>query len=209
MVKDEEPVNEARARGNVYGLLALAFYPPTKGAGDVHSELMRLLRVLPRREAVIPYPSPGPDLVALETEYNRLFVGPGHVVCPPYESVYQGGTDSPHGSVLGPSSLQVRAEYADAGLGFSEGFTDLPDHVSVELEFMKFLCEKEADDSDRGRSKWRSRQARFSRGHIERWLPGFADSVLKSTSMPFYKAAASLLRDFLALEREGPLSEPA
>ena len=205
-MKGEEPTNEARARGNVYGLLALAFYPPTKESGDVQAGLVRLLKVLNRRVDEPQHPSSSPDLVALEAEYNRLFVGPGHVICPPYESVYR-GESSPQGSVLGTSSLQVQAEYAESGLGFAEGFTDLPDHASVELEFMKFLCEKEADASREGRPRWRTKQAEFSKNHIEKWLPAFADSVLKSTADPFYKSAGGLLRDFLVLEREGPLSE--
>ncbi len=197
----EDSATEARARGNVYGLLALAFYPPTRDAGHVQEDMLRVLRTL--RGSVAKYSAASEDLSLLEREYNRLFVGPAHVACPPYESVYPTGGGKASGSVLGPPSVQVASEYAAAGLKFADGFTDLPDHVSVELEYLKYLCDKEAGASAESRDEWRFREAKFLREHMCNWMPGFADSVTANTTSPFYSLAAELLRVFLGIEADG------
>ncbi len=193
---------EARVRGSLYGLLALAFYPPTKESGHIQDEMARVIRVLGLKGGEFTNTS-SPDPSHLEQEYNRLFVGPGHVVCPPYESVHVGGAGgSAPGSVLGPPAHQVGALYADAGLKVAEGFTDLPDHVSVELEFMKYLCDQEASAPDSEHTKWSSMQAKFTSEHIGRWGPAFADSVAKNTTSVFYSEAATLLKEFLLQEKD-------
>ncbi len=192
---------EARTRGKVYGLLAVAFHPPTTDAQRVWHDLNEL------RSAISPEVNEtgteGPthrsvEFDALEQEYNRLFVGPGRVICPPYESVYRGGINgSKSGQVLGQASSEVRARYREAGLGLASDFTDLPDHVAVELEFMKFLCDQESDSVGRGGIERRGQQARFLGEHMEKWVFAFADSVAKNTKSLYYWTAAILLEEFL------------
>ena len=194
---------EASGRGKVYGVLALAFYPPGANSEHVWKDMTRLLEALHPGEVThgkeVTFSALG--FRNLEHEYNRLFVGPGHVACPPYESVYLGdGHGGEKGLVLGPSSVDVRTAYREAGLGLDKGFTDLPDHIAVELEFMKYLCDRESDESVKGEPAWGSRQAKFIRSHLGRWTPPFADSVTKNTTSPFYLTAARLLTEFVAEE---------
>ncbi|MEM0124189.1 MAG: molecular chaperone TorD family protein [Candidatus Micrarchaeaceae archaeon] len=141
------------------------------------------------------------DPGTLEIEYNRLFVGPGHVPCPPYESVYR--KDRPlmdRGLVMGPSAIDVEKRYRQAGLQKSKDFHDLPDHIGVEMEFMGYLCEMEAKD---GAKKWRKMQDEFLKLHIKPWYIEFLECIKKHSRSTFYSAAATELKGFIEEELEG------
>ncbi len=208
----KETTKEADAREKAYSVLALAFYPPSNEARRVWEDVRLLLDALHTDRESDEHDGVAPssvDLQSLEREYNRLFVGPGHVPCPPYESVYVGdGRGGEKGLVLGPPSKDVMAAYREAGLGLAEGFTDLPDHVAVELEFMKYLCGKESGAPEKSGATWRGREAAFIREHLETWTSSFADAVKKSTANQFYGAAAELLKEFVAGEADTVSDEP-
>lgn len=197
-------VEEPRARGRMYGALSLAFYPPTPIADRLQHDVALLSGALaPSGSTKVEEPeaAPGFDLRGLESEYNRLFVGPGHVVSPPYESVYATAErEGEQGLVLGTVTLAVQARYREAGLALAEGFNDLPDHVAVELEFMKYMCDREAETAGAERTGWQIRQSAFINSHLGLWVPRFADSVVKNSVLPYYRAAARLLRGFVEEE---------
>lgn len=129
-----------------------------------------------------------PTLDALAVEHTRLFVGPGDHPCPPYESVYrdaESGDDL--GPVMGPSTDAVRRWYLEYGLAPDESWTDLPDHVSVELEFAGHLAATGEDDA----------LEQFADEHLREWLPAFLDRVEESTREPFYAVLAAATRELL------------
>jgi TorA maturation chaperone TorD len=129
----------------------------------------------------------------LEYEYNRLFVGPGHVPCPPYESVYR--KDRPlmeRGLVMGPSVADVKAMYLKGGLEISKNFRDLPDHMSVELEFMAYLCSTESSSE-----KLVDLEREFFNKHIRVWYRDFLNCIIANTKSPFYLKLAHELEEFL------------
>ncbi|MFW6265495.1 MAG: TorD/DmsD family molecular chaperone [Halanaeroarchaeum sp.] len=129
---------------------------------------------------------PGVDAVALDAlraEHTRLFVGPGELPCPPYESVYR----DDGGQVLGPSTEAVVAWYRTFGVGLDPAVRDLPDHVAVELEFLAHL-------QRRGET---ATVDRFLAEHPRRWVPAFCDRVEAATREPFYRALAAATRDLL------------
>ncbi|HYW01486.1 MAG TPA: molecular chaperone TorD family protein [Candidatus Acidoferrum sp.] len=143
----------------------------------------------------------------LTKEYLRLFVGPGHVKCPPYESIYR--QDRPlleKGLVMGPSTADVRRRYAEADLVLAKNFNDLPDHIAVEMEFMHFLCAEELRALEEGNpqesAKRREMQEEFLKEHLEPWVDRFAECILRSTSSSFHKSAANLLKTFVKNESE-------
>ena len=78
---------EARLRGKLYEVLAVAFYPPTVEAKRIWDDLTCLSEGLRTGEKTNDDEATVKlvDFSTLEQEYNRLFVGPGHVLCPPYE----------------------------------------------------------------------------------------------------------------------------
>jgi len=97
----------------------------------------------------------------------------------------------------------VKKRYSEAGLQISKSFSDLPDHVAVELEFMCYLCAKEADAvaSSADEAIWRKREAEFWKFHLNMWIGEFSDRLLKNSKSPFYRALALFLKDWF--EEEG------
>jgi TorA maturation chaperone TorD len=107
---------------------------------------------------------------------------------------------------MGPSTADVQRRYAAAGLGVSKSYTDLPDHIAAEMEFMHFLCAEESkfrqQGNDEETKKRRIMERDFLKDHIEPWVASFADCVLASTTLSFYKAAATLLKGFTKSEAD-------
>jgi len=126
--------------------------------------------------------------------------------CPPYEAVYRKDRpDFERGLVMGPSTADVRRAYLAAGLDISKTFTDLPDHIAAEMEFMQFLCAEEArlaQSNNEDAAKMKNMQREFHKNHIEPWVGDFADCILRSTTSPFYKATATVLKEFAKSEAD-------
>jgi TorA maturation chaperone TorD len=132
-------------------------------------------------------------------EYTRLFRGimPGYSPPPPYESVYRD-----EGRVLmGKSAVEVRRRYAEAGVDVPAECGDLPDYVGLELDFMRFLAEQEAES-------WRKRERDSALGyldmergfltdHIMKWVPRFCDKVVDVAEFDFYRGIARMTKGFL------------
>jgi putative dimethyl sulfoxide reductase chaperone len=200
---------EYEFRANVYGILALAFSLPRIEAGKLYEAILQAHHSLRPNDEPIPkeHDTQGLPAAQLSKEHLRLFVGPGRVPCPPYESVYR--EDRPileRGLVMGPSTADVRHRYAEANLVLPKNFTDLPDHIAVEMEFMHFLCTEELKSIEQNNlqesARTKKMEQEFLKEHLEPWVERFADCVLKSTNSYFYKLAARLLKAFVKDESE-------
>jgi TorA maturation chaperone TorD len=136
-------------------------------------------------------------LLALEAEYNRLFVGPMPPLAHPYESVYR----SAGGLVMGDCTLDVLKTYAEEGFALSAGHRDLPDHLAVELEFMALLCEREARACAEGGTAsvqtFQHKERSFLEAHLRCWLPQFCQRVLRAGPSPFYSRWVRVLECFI------------
>ena len=180
---------EARVRAWAYELLALGFSPPSAESAEAVSK------------AEARFSLPTPDVKALIPEYHRLFVGPGSLPAPPYESVYREGW-----RVMGETTLDVKRRYEEAGYAVAPSFTELPDHVAAELTFMTLLAEEEAraweaEDTSAALA-WLERERAFLGDHLTRWLPDFCVRLLASTEAPFYQRLAVSLQEFVTLDAE-------
>ncbi|MGC8593411.1 MAG: TorD/DmsD family molecular chaperone [Nitrososphaeria archaeon] len=184
---------EAISRAIAYLMFSKLFYKPEKSTESMIGQFLKIAEI--EKGTKIP----GTFLIdELEIEYNRLFVGPGHVLCPPYESVYR--KDRPpleRGLVMGPSAVDVQRRYLEAGLQMSKDYKDLPDHIAVELEFMHYLCLKEAEERN---EKWIKMQMDFLRMHIKPWYREFVRCIKKHTKSEFYLTLAEELEKFLEEE---------
>src|SRR3990172_1400940 len=147
----------ARARAEVHAFLGGALRPPLRQPfGNVVSPSR--LRSLRRAGSQLPIPgwrtatdayaqfvADGDDVSPerlrqeLMAEYCRLFVGPGKLRCPPFESVYRDG-----GTVMGSSTYGVLQCYQE-GRFQPAGPREPPDHMASELQFMSHLCRQEGD----------------------------------------------------------------
>jgi TorA maturation chaperone TorD len=143
----------------------------------------------------------GNDLLDLQVEYSRLFLGPFKPVLYPYESIFLGrnheeGTDVP----------RVDQLFRREGLALSPQFKDLPDHISVDFEFMSYLCSKEieADDSQDATASLacRLRQQSFLEHHIINWVPAFAEQLERVAQIKFYRELANFTRRFVRWDHD-------
>lgn len=221
-VNEQEQLDRAQARANLYALLALCFSQPTlRLAEDLAGGA---LSAALRESAEVMGLQAGAELAALEElgrtqgsaadlqaelalEYMRLFVGPGTLVCPPYESVCRNDVPADErGLLMGSTTVAVRQAYAAAGVDLAAEHHDLPDHISTELEFMYFLCAREAEARERGPAvdvaQWVERQQAFGAARLGQWATAFCDGVERETKNLFYRSVASLLNRYILAECE-------
>lgn len=134
----------------------------------------------------------------LEVDYNRLFVGPGRLLAPPYESFYKTGrSEDGRGHLRGQPEREVHAEYRSHGYRMPESFVDYPDHIAVELEFIAVMTEEEANawrrgDADRALSIQQYVDSFRSR-HPASWFPEFKGDVHSGARHVFYPAVTNLI----------------
>ncbi len=140
------------------------------------------------------------SLNQLSLEYSRLFLGPGRHVSP-YESVHLGGG----GSLWGPGTTAVKKFIEKSGFAYDEKYHGLPDHISVENEFMAHLTGLEAQAWQCGNSEkavnLQRRQREFLDQHLGRWLEAFSKKVRQLAQLPFYSEMANLARDFVVIDQ--------
>jgi TorA maturation chaperone TorD len=130
---------------------------------------------------------------ARATEFERLFVGPGPVPCPPYESYWR--EDVPfllRGTLMGPCTAGLVDLYAQLGLQLAPDAHELPDHVAVELEAMAV-----AESDPAGRDVAHA----LLEGHLAVWLPRFCGAVQAETVDEFYRCLAATTRRWLDVAR--------
>ena len=213
----DEPLELAAtvtAISNMYGFLVAVYREPPS------AELLEQIR---RPAIITALASAGVELEAdfrnlsesqllvdLAVEYTRLFVGPGKHI-PPHESVHiEGGS----GSLWGQSTAEVKRFIESVGFEYRPDNTVIPDHLSVELEFMQAITGMEAQawresDLDTVRRAQHIEQE-FIEKHLARWVPRFCEKVVEAAELPFYKEMAMLAGDFVEAEKEriaGWLSE--
>lgn len=205
----------ARSAAIAYGLLARGLLRPDAGLcadvrdgsyagglervldGEASWELGRALaavRAFGERAASLDVEE---ARLRLEVEYNRLFVGPGRLLAPPYESYYASqGLSGRGGRLRTEDELAVRRAYADAGYAMPDEFVDLPDHMALELDFLSLLCADEAEawevgDADGARAL-RSVADEFAQRHPARWFGRCAALVASGAREGFYPALMRL-----------------
>ena len=137
----------------------------------------------------------------LEVDYNRLFVGPGALLAPPYESFYATERRSSGGGRLrADEERAVARAYVRHGYALPEALVELPDHIAVELEFLCLLSDGEARawearDVEEALGLQRA-QTTFVEDHLARWIEPFAKRVQEGAQTAFYPAAVQLVRAF-------------
>lgn len=139
--------------------------------------------------------------LALEVDYNRLFVGPASLLAPPYESYYASDAEGKgFGRLRTAEERAVVAAYRESGYEVPGFFTDLPDHIAVELEFLSLLAGNEAcawgsGDVDEAEGT-KCAQANFIERHTSTWVARFAECVERGARTALYPAAAQIAAMF-------------
>lgn len=130
-----------------------------------------------------------PDGAADVAEFHRLFVGPGALVAPPFESVYR----SPEQVLMQAETLAVRQFYRSCGKELAPDRSEPDDFLPFELEFYVYL-QTQAHGLEAMR--------RFSTEHLERWIPAFCERVIAGTRSPFYRSLAVITREVILAESQ-------
>jgi TorA maturation chaperone TorD len=141
----------------------------------------------------------------LAIEYTRLFVGPGKHI-PPYESVHHKKEGVQSGQLWGELTAEVKRVIESSGLEYKSDFTGMPDHISVELEFMQQVVQREAQaweaDDDKTALLCLKNEKKFVDEHLFCWIPDFCEKVIKVAELPFYREIARLTQTFMDFEKE-------
>ena len=120
------------------------------------------------------------DLYAnVEDEYIRLFVGPFNPDILLYESEYSNIE----------TLLKIKQFYRKAGLKKSNNLKEREDHLAVQLEFMRILCEK--NDI--------SLQKEFF-NHLYNWAKPLLKKIIECENARFYKGISLIALGFLENE---------
>lgn len=175
---------EANLFGNLKRAL-LVVAPPVAGRADAMEESFRTL-----------------GETELAVVYARLFVGPFSLGAPPYGSYYL----EPEKRVMGETTSAVLDFYREAGLSLDEEFTEMPDHMAVELEFLSYLLQRAlaamAEGDGAAFGDWTEKRKSFVERFFVGWYGEFCAAIRHSEDNPFYVALADCLEAVLQRDRE-------
>ncbi len=139
--------------------------------------------------------SEGP--VPLARDHQRLFVGPGPLLAPPYESVYR----SREHLLFEEQTLQVREAYRAFGLVAPALNREPDDHIGLELHFLAEVCLRSLDaldagDDDRFDATLAAHQA-FLTDHLLVWGPSCLELLETNAQTDYYRGVAQLTAGLL------------
>jgi TorA maturation chaperone TorD len=226
-------IDLAHCRATIYSALALGFRPPTEEIiarivepkntvvltdaaafldPDGRWDLVASVEIVARAGQV--------GIAALASSYRKLFGLTARGMAPPYETEY--GNEA---LFQQPQELSdLTGFYSAFGLTLKSSEHERADHVSCECEFMSFLAMKEAYALEHGDTAMLAETVKakklFLRDHLGRFLPTFANSLVRTTTrhpypLPlgegegegdfhgFYRALADLCLRFISQETDG------
>lgn len=135
----------------------------------------------------------GTSLLNLSNDFNKLFVGPGHLKAAPWSSVYLGR----FGLVHGESEFQVREHFRKNGYAVPDDLAEPWDHVAFEEQFIANALSNLADSKEKEipeeTVRWSEATRDMCENHCKAWYPQFAENVIKSDRCGFYRGCAKLL----------------
>jgi TorA maturation chaperone TorD len=195
-------------KATIYRLLSACFYEPENCflEENVFGQLREALQELPgdlaplARQMDTSFRSTGKD--KLLEDFSQLFMGPFEIPAKPYGSVYIEGEKV----VMGDSTMKAKACYAEADFEVAENFKELPDHITVELEFLYLLSFRQAQaavnaDSSGLINNQRIEQS-FLKNHLGRWVPDFCEQIRSHATTDYYRHLADLTEEFVLRQRD-------
>lgn len=204
----EDFIRKEQKRADCYRLLAACYCTPEKEF--IEEGLVRNLTAA--LDAVckdaVPFAGQMEDALLKDTnlqilvDYSALFLGPRKLLAPPYGSVYLDGNRN----VMGDSTIEAVKFYKKAGVEMDPEQKDIPDHISVELEFMYYLISRELEayrNSDEAEAlKYFEMQEDFLKRHLGAWAPKFAKDLKEGAQNPFYQNLADCMLTFIKADKE-------
>lgn len=132
-------------------------------------------------------------------DHSRLFVGPTHVLAPPWSSVYLDD-----GRLSGPTAQRVAQLFRQHGLQVPKPGQEPADHISYELEFVGELSRRiqasiQAGDCEAARGTAKTLRE-FCDDSLLPWLEPFLGRVEEHAETDYYRGLAKITRSLVALE---------
>jgi len=199
------PASIATARSGVYGLLARIFRDEPDAIlikilrQPVFANALESVGISP--QTILLYAPTNKLVETLSLEYTRLFIGPGHHLSP-HESVYR---KDGNGRLWGESTAAVKIFIEYCGFKGINDTKFIPDHISIELEFMQVITAIEARALQKNNMETVARckqiESHFIFEHLCNWITLFCDEVITLANHPFYREMASLTQDFIEKEK--------
>lgn len=168
--------------------------------------------------ADLPYAN---DLAALAAE---LAAADPAVLRAEYSGLFEVGDEGPpvpiredlHTGQLAGTREDIVRFYEFFGYRLAEHFAWAPDHLSVELEFLHFLCYREAAaDASGDALSYALGQLDFATRHPLRWLPGLASATAALRPGSRYARVVAVIADFVRADHHwqqatiGPATDAA
>ncbi|MBT9252977.1 MAG: molecular chaperone TorD family protein [Brockia lithotrophica] len=147
-----------------------------------------------------------PSFEEFAEDYRRAISGTIHPYAPPVESIYKPWTEDPGAEVpmagqkgyfYGDPAVHMRHLYDELGIALSPEYASMPDHLTLELEFLAFLFE--AGEAEAARL--------FIREHLD-WLGEFRAELETTPRGERYARIVAWLEELLRQEPE-PENPPA
>ena len=188
--------DEDRARADWYALLARLYYQGpdagvlaliAKAGVEIAAETGSPFAVAWRTLAVAPFSA---DSVALQQEYDDLFVGTGRADVSLYAAYYLAETGRE--KIL----VGLRTELAGMGLSRKQTSREPEDHIAGLFDVMRHLIERGSADAAL------QDQRRFFGRFIEPSYAAFCDAIVASGHAEYYGLVAVLTRAFLDVEKD-------
>lgn len=120
----------------------------------------------------------------------------------PYESVHL----NPLGLMMQDEWEEIFRLYREAGFQRSAEAIESEDHLGIELECMARLCERSATACMPAQTKACQDSLRLQlqllEGHLLLWVPRFAKAVIEIAKTEFYRSAAIITNEYLAMDAQ-------
>lgn len=187
-------MSSEQAAGRAWALLAVAFRYPRPDvydairsgayAAELAQELDELsLGALPELEGLKATTASLSDgFEAFENAYiQAVDLADAKRRASPYEANYLPGHSA-------DAVLDVKLHYGGSGLTI--GPEERPDHVAVELEFLAFLANRQAENVDGCR--YREAEGEFLAAHLAHWMPAFSERLAACPGMEVHSKLAAI-----------------
>ncbi len=126
----------------------------------------------------------------IKADFTHLFLGPGRIPAPPYESVFR----SEEHLMFEKEMLDVRAAYRGHGMGLEKNNPVPDDHIGFEFQFTALLCLKIAESLTKNKPDdagiIQNDLTRFMDAHLFKWLPDFFSRVKDNSATGYFYGMA-------------------
>ena len=128
-----------------------------------------------------------------EADYRQLFVGPGTITAPPWESVHR----DDEGLMFQEQTMNVRHAYGEFGLQAPALNKEPDDHIGLELAFVGELAVTALNAAEAGdvvgQSTLLDGMVSFCEQHLAAWGPRLSELIVAEARTDLYRAVGHLL----------------